>query len=122
MEVKITVELGESAQKAFFALAKLFSENSVETVKVTNPEIAKMREAVEEGEKISEKVKEGQQPKEEVEDANVTLDTVRQAFIAKNNAKVRPKLKAILDELGVEKITDLQPAQYSVALEKLEKV
>lgn len=122
MEVKITVELGESAQKAFFALAKLFSENSVETVKVTNPEIAKMREAVEEGEKITEKVKEGQQPKEEPAESKYTTDEVRKAFAAKNSAQSRPKLKKILDDLGVEKITELQPAQFEAAMAALETI
>lgn len=139
MEITVKIELGESAQKAFFALAKVFAENTVEAVTVKNPEIAKMREAVEEGKKVTEKVKAGQKPqKEEPEDvpeetadpepqepqtaSAYTLDQVRKAFVAKNNAETRPKLKKILDELGVEKITDLQPAQFESALSALEAV
>lgn len=48
------------------------------------------------------------------------MDELRQAFVAKNTPSNRPKLKAILNELGAAKITELPEQLWPQAMAKLE--
>ncbi len=63
---------------------------------------------------------EGVSPKEPEEE--LTLDTLRAAFVEKNSPANRPKLKAILTKLGVSRITQLKPDQFNEAYKMLEAI
>lgn len=51
-----------------------------------------------------------------------SIDELRQAFTKKNTATNRPKLKAILTELGVSKITQLPEDKWDEAFSMLEAI
>ncbi len=61
---------------------------------------------------------------EEAEDSDkeLTLEEVRAAFVAKNTPKNREKLKNILAEFKVKKVTDLKEKDFTKVMEKLEAV
>ncbi len=54
--------------------------------------------------------------------ATFTLDELRKAFTEKNTPENRPKLKKIITDLGVRKITDLAPEQFATAMAALQEV
>lgn len=55
------------------------------------------------------------------EDAKVyTLEEVRALFVAKNSAANRDKLKKLLTEFKVKKVTDLQEEDFAAVVAKLE--
>lgn len=58
--------------------------------------------------------------KPKAESKPVSVDDVRRAFREKNSNENRDALKGILSDLGADKITDLAPEAYAVALERLE--
>lgn len=51
-----------------------------------------------------------------------SMDELRQAFTKKNSAANRPKLKAILTDLGVSKITQLPEDKWDQAFTMLEAI
>lgn len=57
---------------------------------------------------------------DEVTQPSASMDSLRQAFVKKNTPALRPKLKAILAELGVAKVTELPEESWDEALKKLE--
>lgn len=55
------------------------------------------------------------------EDAKVyTLEEIRALFVAKNSAANRDKLKKLLTEFKVKKVTDLQEEDFAAVVKKLE--
>lgn len=55
------------------------------------------------------------------EDAKVyTLEEIRALFVAKNSAANRDRLKKLLTEFKVKKVTDLQETDFAAVVAKLE--
>ncbi len=55
--------------------------------------------------------------------ADITIDHIRKAFIEKNKDRTNtPKLKALLADYGVEKVTDLPEQHFAEIIEKLEEI
>ena len=55
--------------------------------------------------------------------ADITIDHIRKAFIEKNKDRTNtPKLKALLADYGVEKVTDLPEQHFAEILEKLKEI
>lgn len=53
----------------------------------------------------------------------ITIEQIREVFVAKNNIKGNaPKLKAILNQFGVRKVTDLQEKDFPAVLKALEEI
>jgi len=52
----------------------------------------------------------------------ITIEQVREAFLAKNSSTNKPKLKAILDQFGVKKVTDLKEDDFPAVLKALEEI
>lgn len=91
--------------------------------KITKP----ISNVAETEEKVTEsKPKVAETEKEEfpvVEDPpQITIEQVRAAFIAKNSKDNTPKLKAILNQFGVRKVTDLQEKDFPAVLKALEEI
>lgn len=55
-------------------------------------------------------------------DEPVTLEQVREAFVAKNSKANVPKLKAILKKYKVAKVTDLPEESFEKVLKELEEL
>lgn len=96
--------------------------------KITKPIITKsLSNVAETEEKVTEsKPKVAETEKEEspvVEDPpQITIEQVRAAFIAKNSKDNTPKLKDILNQFGVKKVTDLQEKDFPAILKALEEI
>ena len=58
----------------------------------------------------------------ESDDPPVTIEQVREAFVAKNSKANAPKLKAILKKYKVAKVTDLPEESFEKVLKELEEV
>lgn len=56
------------------------------------------------------------------EEQPITIEQVREAFLVKNSSANKPKLKAILEQFGVKKVTDLKEKDFPAVLEALEKI
>ena len=52
----------------------------------------------------------------------ITIEQIREVFVAKNNKGNTPKLKAILAEFGARKVTDLQEKDFPEVLKRLEEI
>jgi hypothetical protein len=52
----------------------------------------------------------------------ITIEQVREAFVAKNSKANAPKLKAILKKYKVAKVTDLPEENFEDVLKKLEEI
>ena len=69
---------------------------------------------------VTEVVKEQEKKGEE---SAITIEDVRKVFVAKNNIKGNtPKLKKILNEFGVKKVTDLEEKDFAEVLSKLKEL
>jgi len=126
MEIKITIEgldqLTESLALIGSALAyqKGMAKTSKAAVELMNevtetpldvPTIEEQKKVVAEKEAIAE--------------GAITIEQLREVFMAKNNAKGNTaKLKAILTEFGVKKVTDLKGREdeFTAVLKALEEI
>ncbi len=84
----------------------------------------KADKAIEES-KANEEVKETQEPEAESEPNNevtITIERVREAFMAKNSKANTAKLKAILKKYNVSKVTDLTEESFADVLKELEAI
>ena len=87
-----------------------------------------IKEAVDQ--KPTEKTKETEKVTTEAEnddppfdvEVSVTLEQLREAFVAKNSKTNAPKLKAILKEYKVAKVTDLPEEHFAAVLKRLEEI
>lgn len=86
---------------------KLETEEKIED----NPEI------------IQEEIIENPDPEQSEEDKeSITIEDVRAAFMAKNSKTNAPKLKALLNDFGVKKVTDLKESDFPKVIEALEAI
>lgn len=68
-------------------------------------------------EPVSEKVIKTEHP------PAITIEQIREVFVNKNNIKGNtPKLKAILNDFGVRKVTDLKEEDFPAVLKALEEI
>lgn len=59
----------------------------------------------------------------EEEPPSITIEDIREVFVAKNNIKGNtPKLKSVLKEFGVSKVTDLEEKDFEAVLAKLKEL
>ncbi|NMA84947.1 MAG: hypothetical protein GX962_13920 [Epulopiscium sp.] len=67
--------------------------------------------------------KEDSTEKPETKQTDLTIEDVRALFVEKNNAKGNTaKLKAILTEFEVGKVTDLEEKDFEAVMQKLEEL
>lgn len=90
-----------------------------EAVKEATDEKAEERAQIEEIEEVEEV--------ETLEDAEgaakkITIEQIREAFVSKNTKGNTQKLKALLNEFGVKKVTDLKEEDYPEVLKRLEEI
>ena len=89
--------------------------------KVRTAEVAEETAIVEEVKETS--TEEVLTPAPAPETPKITIEQIREVFVAKNNIKGNtPKLKAILAEFGAEKVTDLQEKDFPAVLKALEEI
>lgn len=87
--------------------------------KATDPE-EKVTEPKEKATETDEKVTEPEEKVVAEGPPPVTIEDVRELFVTKNSIKGNtPKLKALLDEFDVKKVTDLEEKDFPEVLEKL---
>ena len=96
-----------------------------EAVKEATDEKAEERAQIEEIEEIEE-VEEVEEV-ETLEDAEgaakkITIEQIREAFVSKNTKGNTQKLKTLLNEFGVKKVTDLKEEDYPEVLKRLEEI
>lgn len=130
VEIKGLDQLTESLALIGSALA--YKNNMVETsseavdlmLKVTD----KIEDLTDEEKVKKEVIKETvkavvKEPAEEVTFPGITIEQIREVFVNKNNIKGNtPKLKAILTEFGVKKVTDLQEKDFPEVLKRLQEL
>lgn len=90
-----------------------------EAVKEATDEKAEERAQIDEIEEIKEV--------ETLEDAEgaakkITIEQIREAFVSKNTKGNTQKLKALLNEFGVKKVTDLKEEDYPEVLRRLGEI
>lgn len=117
-ELAIFIEAG-----TLEALVRDVQAHEDQVRKITKP----LFNVAETEEKVTEsKPKVAETEKEEspvVEDPpQITIEQVRTAFIAKNSKDNTPKLKDILNQFGVKKVTDLQEKDFPAVLKALEEI
>lgn len=93
-----------------------------EAVKETTDENAEERAQIDEIEEIEEV-----EEVETLEDAEgaakkITIEQIREAFVSKNTKGNTQKLKALLNEFRVKKVTDLKEEDYPEVLRRLEEI
>lgn len=93
-----------------------------EAVKEATDEKAEERAQIEEIEEVEEV-----EEVETLEDAEgaakkITIEQIREAFVSKNTKGNTQKLKALLNEFGVKKVTDLKEEDYPEVLRRLEEI
>lgn len=101
------------------------SSEAVDLLLDTTDKIEDLTEAEKVQKKVVEKVVSDvvHAPKEKTEEPAITIEEVREVFVAKNNIKGNtPKLKAILTEFGVKKVTDLEEKDFKEVLTKLKEL
>ena len=59
---------------------------------------------------------------EEKSASTITIDQVRALFVAKNSAGNRDKLKQILADFNVKKVTELQEKDFAAVMARLEEM
>lgn len=126
MEIKITIEgldqLTESLALIGSALA--YQRGMAQTEKAA---VELMNEVTKPEETTAPEVEKVEEPVEEkkvvAEGPPITIEQIREVFVAKNNIKGNtPKLKAILTEFGVKKVTDLQEKDFPEVLKRLQEL
>ena len=77
-------------------------------------------------EKAQEAPKEAKTPKEKAPEApkaeEVNVDELRRLFKEKNTKENRPKLKAIIDTVGAESVSDIKKEDYAEVISALKKI
>lgn len=110
----INLHFKDYAEMKNFAYTLLKGEVSEEKQKEkVNGKKVEKKEVIEEEPKVKEAVK--QTP--------LTIEDVRALFVEKNNVKGNTaKLKAILTEFGVKKVTDLEEKDFNPVMAKLKEL
>lgn len=76
--------------------------------------------------KAQEAPKEAKTPKEKAPEApkaeEVNVDELRRLFKEKNTKENRPKLKAIIDTVGAESVSDIKKEDYAEVISALKKI
>lgn len=131
MEINLKIE-APGLMEAILALAEQLQEHNAilanapapkEPIKAKAVEAKKEEPKEEVKEEIVEEVEEVKEVKEETKvDPFYTVDEVRAKFMEKNSGANRPKLKSILTDHGVAKVTDLKEAQFKSVIDALEAI
>lgn len=121
--------------ESFDQMAQAFKD--VKVILNTSKEPLKKAEAVKEAtDEKAEAVKEATDEIEEVEEVEevetledaegaakkITIEQIREAFVSKNTKGNTQKLKALLNEFGVKKVTDLKEKDFPAVLKELEEL
>lgn len=137
MEIKIKIEGLEQLTEslALIGSALAYKNNMVKTSNAAVNLLLDVTDKVEdltEEEKVkkevteivvTEVVKANDEKKVVAEGPPITIEQIREVFVAKNNIKGNtPKLKAILTEFGVKKVTDLQEKDFPEVLKRLQEL
>jgi len=130
VEIKIKIEGLDQLTEALALLssALAYSKGMENTAKAAEEIMDRLIADKDNEETIVEEVKvtsteEVLTPAPAPEAPKITIEQVREAFVAKNNIKGNtPKLKAILAEFGAEKVTDLQEKDFPEVLKRLEEI
>lgn len=129
MEIKITVDI-KGIEPLTEAIALLGSglayrqgmvatAEAAEKIAITEEKVSEKPEKVTKTKKKEQKEEE----KEQVEESSeITMEEIREAFLAKNTKANTAKLKAILKEFGVAKVTDLEEKDFPQVLKALEEI
>jgi hypothetical protein len=122
--MEINVELGESAIRAFMALAKLFEGNDIETVTIKNPEIQKMREAVESGKETTAKVQEGLTPPVPTSTRQFTMEELGRAgaALADSGKVTLSQIQEVVASFGVSSLSQMEEKDYDAFAAKLREL
>ncbi len=123
MEINITIKGIEQFTEAVALLASAIAydkgiKNTGQAAKALLPEEKVTKTAPEEAEKASKVT----QTEEKATETDITIEDVRAAFMAKNTKANTPKLKKILNDFGVRKVTDLEEKDFEAVLKALEEV
>jgi hypothetical protein len=130
VEIKIKIEGLDQLTEALALLssALAYSKGMENTAKAAEEIMDRLVAGKDKEETIVEEVKatsteEVLAPAPAPEAPKITIEQIREAFVAKNNIKGNtPKLKAILAEFGARKVTDLQEKDFPEVLKRLEEV
>jgi len=131
MEIKITITGIEQFTEAVSLLAsaiaydkgmKLTGQAAEALIKESETNVANSEfSAVKENEGVTEK-KENVIEIDSSRKTEITIEDVRSAFMAKNTKTNTAKLKAILTNFGVKKVTDLKEKDFEAVLKALEEI
>jgi hypothetical protein len=122
MEVKVTIGFNQETLSLIESFVSSFggATKTKKTTVATNG--AATNGAASNGTAKAEPVKE-EEPKQTAEnsvtDKDITIEQVRAAVQTKAQAGNRDKIKSLLAEFNVAKVTELQPTDYSPFLEKV---
>ena len=130
VEIKIKIEGLDQLTEALALLssALAYSKGMENTAKAAEEILDKLITDKDKEETIVEEVKvtsteEVLTPAPAPEAPKITIEQIREAFVAKNSIKGNtPKLKAILAEFGAKKVTDLQEKDFPEVLKRLEEI
>ena len=112
MEIKVTIQ-AEPLVQALLTLAEVIEKKSIGAVNGVLSEAVPQKE---------DKIVTVEEVKEQFEGTEITIEDVRAAFMSKNSASNKVKLKNILDKFGVKKVTDLEVKDFPAVIEALEKL
>lgn len=116
MEVKLTVGFNQETLSVIESFIASFGGSA--KVKKTAPATNGVDKTVAASNGVAKE--EPQQTAENtVKEKDVTIEQVRAAVQSKAQAGHREKIKALLAEFNVAKVTELQPADHSAFLEKV---
>lgn len=131
MEIKITITGIEQFTEAVSLLAsaiaydkgmKLTGQAAEALIKESETNVANSEfSAVKENEGVTEK-KENVIEIDSSRKTEITIEDVRSAFMTKNTKTNTAKLKAILTNFGVKKVTDLKEKDFEAVLKALEEI
>lgn len=129
MEIKITVDI-KGIEPLTEAIALLgsgiaYRQGMTKTAEAAKEIAEKPEEVTETPEKVTKTKKKEQKEevKEQVEEGpEITREQIREAFLAKNTKANTAKLKGILKEFGVAKVTDLKEKDFPQVLKALEEI
>lgn len=127
VEIKIKIEGLDQLTEAMALLGSALAyrgglvntaEAAVELMEDVKSKVRK-EDTVEEAEETATKI---DVTPEAPEVPEITIEQIREVFVAKNNKGNTPKLKAILAEFGARKVTDLQEKDFPEVLKRLEEI
>lgn len=123
MEIKITIEgLSQLTEAvALLGSAMAYKQDMIKTAVAAEGVAEGVKEAVTKStEKVTKPEEKITKPEEKL--TKLTIEDVREAFLAKNSKANAPKLKALLKEFGVAKVTDLEEKDFEAVLKALEGI